>query len=170
MSVVIQEMIPARSSLVMMTVDPLQDGSLGAMEFTWGACEALVAGMVSPDEVVFDRETGRFVRTTVGTKRHRVVYDKFRGLPTNCTRITNRRRDQARLSIDEQELSEVINLGRSIEGIFGGTPQDIEAVIDPSGRIVVTQTRPITALPEVWVRSSRQTQSTKPNSNPKESV
>jgi pyruvate,water dikinase len=145
MSVLVQEMIPAAKSAVMMTVDPLGDGLVGAMELTLGPCQAIVGGMTSPDEAVFSRLDGRILYTAVGSKEHRVEYDVYgvdhanvQLLPNGVARNT--------LAVSRQTLDALVRLGHRIESIFG-VPQDVELVITASGRIVVTQTRPVTTLP-----------------------
>lgn len=146
MSVVIQEMIPAKACAVMMTVDPLSNGRTGAIEFAWGACEAIVAGLVDPDEATFERSSGSISATRIGSKRLRVKYEDYNGTSGNCVRVANAPADQNRFALEEHELEAIVTLGRAIEEIFG-VPQDVEAVIDHNGRVVITQARAVTTLP-----------------------
>lgn len=147
MSVVIQEMVVADASAVMMTVDPLGDGTTGSIDMTIGPCEALVAGLVSPDEVTFERDSGSVVGTVIGPKERRVVYDDF-STGDNTHLVANPPTVSARLSLDDDTTRRIIEVGCRIEQIFG-CPQDVEIVVTHSGGIVVTQARPVTTLPAV---------------------
>jgi pyruvate,water dikinase len=138
-------MIPAAASAVIMTVDPLGDGETGAIEVTHGPCEAIVAGVTSPDEAVFSRRGGTISWTVVGSKEHRIEYEEFGAEPNNARLLPNVL-ERGALAVSYETLSTLIRLGHHIESVFG-VPQDIELVITPSGRIVVTQARPVTTLP-----------------------
>lgn len=146
MTVIVQEMVPAIASAVMMTVDPLGKGDVGGIDFTIGPCEAIVAGIASPDEVIFARESGKVLATHIGEKEFQVSYENFSLGKENIRRISNTSEQRSRLSVEPATIGHLINLGRYIEAIFK-KPQDIEAVITHLNQIVITQTRPITCLP-----------------------
>jgi phosphoenolpyruvate synthase/pyruvate phosphate dikinase len=146
MSVVIQEMVPAKSSAVIMTIDPQGIGDIGGIEFTWGPCEAIVAGITSPDEVTFDRETGKILTTVVGPKERRVSYGVFSGENDNVRRVPTTPEERSLLSVNTITIKKMIDIGYEIELIFG-RPQEIELVITSDDRIVITQARAITTLP-----------------------
>ncbi len=146
MSVVIQEMVPAVASAVMMTVDPLGGGDVGGIELTLGPCEALVSGIASPDEVIFSRAGGGVLRTSIGMKELKIEYEVFRPCAGNGRRVPVRLEERARFSVSSEVVASLIRVGHRIECIFG-QPQDVELVITPSGDIVVTQARAITRLP-----------------------
>lgn len=148
MSVVIQEMIPARASAVMMTVDPQGNGDTGAIEFTWGPCEALVSGFVNPDEITFDRRSCDFSTPVLGSKRWLVYYSDFVSGKNNSHKVPIPREDRDRVSLDPKTLREIAALGLRVERLFG-CPQDMEIVVTPDGNVVVTQTRAITTLPSI---------------------
>ncbi|MHB8512660.1 MAG: PEP/pyruvate-binding domain-containing protein [Actinomycetota bacterium] len=144
MSVVIQEMVPAAASGVMMTADPLGDGTTGSIDLTVGPCEALVAGLVSPDEVIFSRNDGSILSYEIGLKERRVVYDDF-SEGNNSRTVDNSPTVSSHPSVAPQTVHSLIELGSRIEAVFGA-PQDIELVITVNGDIVVTQARPVTCL------------------------
>jgi pyruvate,water dikinase len=150
MTVVIQEMIPAKASAVMMTADPLGDGRTGTIEFTWGPCGAIVSGITSPDEAVFDRATGRLVSVRVGRKERRVVYSDYGDADDNESRLGTTIEEQRIMSIESPTIMRLIALGNRIERLFG-RPQDIEAVVTESNGIVITQARPVTMLADGYV-------------------
>lgn len=145
MAVVIQEMVVAESSAVMMTADPLGDGSTGGIESTWGACEAIVSGRVSPDFVAFDRLTGQITQRVLGSKETTVCHGPLelerQGTHERATEPMRRRE----FSLTEEQLFNLVRLGAQIERIFGG-PQDVEAVF-ANGEFTITQSRAVTTPP-----------------------
>lgn len=144
MSVVVQEMVVASASAVMMTADPLGDGATGSIDLTVGACEALVAGLVSPDEVVFARSTGDILSYDIGRKERRVVYEDFT-TGKNTVLLANSAAVSAGESVPPEVLRTIVDLGFEIEQIFGA-PQDVELVVTRDGTVVITQARPVTTL------------------------
>lgn len=146
MAVVVQEMIPAAASAVMMTVDPLGNGDTGAMELAIGPCEALVSGIVSPDEVHFRRSDGALIDVSVGDKLLRVEYGEFGARGENSRSIPVPDDVRRHLSVDLTTVGELIRLAQKVEAIFG-SPQDIELVVTDDGTVVITQIRPVTRSP-----------------------
>lgn len=144
MSVVVQEMEVAAASAVMMTADPLGDGTTGSIDLTVGPCEALVAGLVSPDEVDFARDTGEVISYDIGRKERRVVYDDFT-TGENTVLVANSASVSTHPSVSPEILRVIIDIGFEIERIFGA-PQDVELVVTYEGEVVITQTRPVTTL------------------------
>lgn len=146
MAVVIQEMVFAESSAVMMTADPLGDGSTGGIEFTWGACEAIVSGRVSPDFAEFERRTGRITKQVLGSKTVCLKHEEpCNGLGSTSVEPNHIERRSA-FSLTDNQLGELIRLGARIEAILAA-PQDIEAVY-ADGYFTVTQARPVTVVPD----------------------
>jgi pyruvate,water dikinase len=144
MAVLVQEMVPSRSSGVMFTVSPLAtDGSEFLIESTFGLGEALVSGRATPDKYVLGRnEEGSFkilakeigAKTTIAqASREGIEYvdlDPTQGSKPSLT--------------DEQALK-LGEVGVRIESVMD-SPQDIEWGIDEEGEIHVLQSRPITTL------------------------
>ena len=149
MTVLIQEMIPAAASAVVMTVDPLGDGSTGGIELSLGPCEAIVSGAVSPDEVVFSRATGEILERRIGAKEIVIEYEPFSRRVANALRRTTPQAAREQLAVSENVLTEMVTLARRIERIFG-VPQDLELVVTDRESIVVVQARPITRLPSTF--------------------
>jgi phosphoenolpyruvate synthase/pyruvate phosphate dikinase len=147
MSVVVQEMVVASASAVMMTADPLGDGTTGSIDLTVGPCEALVSGIVSPDEVVFTRDTGDIISYVVGRKERSVVYEDFI-TGANALIVANSADTATRSSVGPKALRRIVDVGQKIEAIFK-SPQDIELVVTGTGEVVITQSRPVTAAVNV---------------------
>jgi pyruvate,water dikinase len=146
MSVVVQEMVPAIASAVMMTVDPLGVGDVGGIELMVGPCEAIVSGIASPDEVMFSRSGGDVLRTAIGRKELKIEYEVFRNLVGNGRQVPVTQEERNVFSVSPEIVASLIRIGHRIECIFG-TPQDVEIVITPSSQIMVTQARAITCVP-----------------------
>lgn len=147
MTVIVQEMVHAAASAVIMTVDPQGAGDTGAIESTWGPCEAIVAGIVDPDEIIFDRRTGRILNAIVGRKEVYVAYQPFTKFGDNILRASTTPSERQSLALNPEIVRNLIALCHRIEDVFG-RPQDIETVIDECGVIVVTQSRSVTTLPK----------------------
>ena len=145
MTVVIQEMISARSSAVLMTCVP-DDEAKGAMEFCWGACGALVDGSIIPDEIEFCRAKGLILKTNIGEKDFQLSYSEFDGEGQNKVKTPNSDHCRNSFSLSYNEITRIIEIAHKIEQIFSGVPQDIELVVSESGEIVIVQSRPVTCL------------------------
>jgi pyruvate,water dikinase len=117
MAVVVQVLVPAEASAVVFTRHPVtgRDDQVVVNAIS-GLGEALVSGLVTPDELVLDKPTLRPV--SVSTADGAAV-------------------------LDDDQLHALGSLARDLEGIFGG-PIDIEAAL-ADGRWHVLQARPITA-------------------------
>jgi len=150
MTVLVQEMVPAAASAVVMTVDPLGDGTVGGIELAVGACEAIVGGAVSPDEVTFDRASGLIVERHVGAKEFAIEYRPFARGSDNVIKKPLPQTVREQLAVTDSVLMKIIDVARHIETIFG-VPQDIELVVNAAGNITVVQARSITRLPEKFI-------------------
>lgn len=150
MSVLVQEMMPAAASAVVMTVDPLGDGTFGGIELSVGPCEAIVGGAVSPDEVTFHRESGSIMGRRVGSKEFKIEYRPFARGTDNTIKRALPQTVREQLAVSDSVLIKIIDVARDIENIFGA-PQDIEIVVDGADKITVVQSRAITRLPKGFI-------------------
>lgn len=146
MRVIIQEMIPAKASAVVMTVDPHGKGDTGAIEFCWGACEGLVSGKVSPDEAIVSRDDCRLVSKSLGSKACVITHSLFNNSRDNSLTVPVAVEKAAQFSLSDSELHNLFETSMEIERLFR-KPQDVEAVFSHSGRLVITQARAVTTLP-----------------------
>jgi len=157
-AVVVQKMVDAEKSGVLFTADPTTGDAEMTVEAAWGLGEAVVAGEVSPDSYVIDRDTAEVVSETISTKK--VMHD--RDPETGETRereVPEEKRDVPALSDDE--LEHLREIGERIEDHYG-SPQDVEWAIRDSegqgppgnrtesgdGEVLVLQSRPITTIDE----------------------
>jgi len=143
MSVVVQQMVLADVSAVMMTQDPLEVDPLLAFEATYGACEAIVSGKVTGDLITIDRNSMIVINRELGSKRNTVIYDVFNGNNRGTYNLEPTSDEMRKnFSVDNKTALRIAKVGLEIEKKFGH-PQDIELVIADQ-EIFIVQTRNIT--------------------------
>jgi pyruvate,water dikinase len=141
MGVAVQEMIDARISGVMFTCSPASgDPSVIAVNASWGLGEAVVAGEVTPDELLVSKVTGEVIRETISDKTLEHVPAPHSG-GTAAREVEPARRRERCLADDELEA--LLDLARRIERHFG-RHQDVEWAIARGGGVFVLQSRPVT--------------------------
>jgi pyruvate,water dikinase len=139
LAVIVQEMVPAEVSGVLFTANPLTGSWLEAVvDATFGLGEALVSGHVEPDHYVVDLNSGQIIKKSIGSKQV-ALHGK-----ANCGLHTKRTNGSKRESLTENELNQLVELGKQVTGIYN-FPQDIEWGI-ARGEIYLLQSRPITSL------------------------
>jgi pyruvate,water dikinase len=127
MAVIIQRMVPAEIAGVLFTADPVSGNEERmVIEGTRGLGDQLVSGQVNPDRVLLDKATLRIIRRDPSSHGH-------------C--------------LDEPLVSQLGELGRQAERLFGG-PQDIEWAV-AKGKVFLLQARPVTTGPPVSRKSVR---------------
>jgi pyruvate,water dikinase len=141
-AVVVQLMVDAERSGVMFTADPTTGDSTVTVEAAWGLGEAVVSGLVSPDNYVLDPDTEALESVSVATKGVMCVRDAETG--ETVERPVPDEKRTARVLSDDR-LWELADLGQRIEAHYG-TPQDVEWAI-AGGELYVLQSRPITTIP-----------------------
>tara|TARA_Y100000310_G_scaffold138709_2_gene137742 strand:+ start:1636 stop:2595 length:960 start_codon:yes stop_codon:yes gene_type:complete len=141
MSVIVQEMIPAEKSAIIMTQDPMERKGILGIETTHGSCEALVSGKVEGDLILYNKETGHLERVDKGAKEKIVEYEPFsRNNLKNSYLIKNELCNN--YCLEEDERTNLIDIALKIEKVFG-RPQDIEAV-HSNNQWYIVQSRDIT--------------------------
>ncbi|MCO4745320.1 MAG: hypothetical protein KC912_11075 [Proteobacteria bacterium] len=161
MGVVVQELVDARVSGVMFTINPL-NGSWREMivESTWGLCEGVVSGRIAPHWTLVrrPRKAPRPVQRVLSRVRLAVMQEDLpdidrqwvvRGNRVEVEIVPRERRGIPTLS--QRDLLRVCRLGLRIEAMLG-SPQDIEWSYDASGRLYLLQARPITTTAEARPR------------------
>ena len=138
--VVIQKLIKAEKSGVLFTANPVnsrRDQML--LNSSWGLGEAIVGGIVTPDQWVLDKLNRTIIEEEIACKK--VMTVKKEAGTANID-VPAGKREQATLNQDE--LFRLLELGEKAEKHFG-SPQDIEwAFCD--GTFYLVQSRPITSL------------------------
>jgi pyruvate,water dikinase len=142
MAVVVQQLIPADAAGVLFTANPVtgaRDELL--INAAWGLGEAIVSGSVTPDTIVFNKQTYAIQSQQIASKEVMTVRSPE---GTREEPVPAGKRKKAALT--PAQAVELARLGATIEQLYG-QPMDIEwAMCD--GRIFIVQARPITALPE----------------------
>ncbi len=140
-AVVVQLMVDADTSGVMFTSHPSTGAPQVTIEAAWGLGEAVVSGAVSPDNYEIDRETGDVQTVSVADKKTYMERDPETG-ETVEREVSDDRRE--RRVLDDAAISELVELGRTVESHYG-EPQDVEWAIR-DGTVYVLQSRPITTI------------------------
>jgi pyruvate,water dikinase len=123
-AVVVQKMIHAVAAGVLFTANPLTGRRRQAViEVSPGLGEAVVSGIVNPDQFVVDTLSGAIV-----SQRH----GEGAKLPGGA-------------SLTREQVRELVQIGDRVEAHFGA-PQDIEFAFETDGQVELLQSRPITTL------------------------
>jgi pyruvate,water dikinase len=140
-AVVVQKMVDSEKSGVMFTSHPSTGEPKMIIEAAWGLGEAVVAGEVSPDNYILDRETGDLDSITVTEKKVMHEKDPETGETVENDVPEDKREAQV---LSEEELDSLREIGEKVEAHYE-TPQDVEwAIID--GEVYMLQSRPITTI------------------------
>ncbi len=140
MAVVVQQMVPATVSGILFTANPVtQNRTECVLNAHWGLGEAIVSGVVSPDEFVVAKDTLTITRQTIVAKTV-MVRLSARGAEEVAVPSVQ----QMQPCLTEAQIRAVVTVGNQLEILFG-TPQDIEwAFVEE--QLYVLQARPITTL------------------------
>jgi pyruvate,water dikinase len=138
MAVVVQEQIGSEKSGVIFTTDPIRGRhDQMVIEAAFGLGEALVSGLITPDNYVARRD-GRLKKAHVGIQDRMVVRNDQGGTTT----IDLDPSVASSQVLDEDEIARLVEVGLRLEAEFG-SPQDVEWAI-AGDDLYVLQSRPIT--------------------------
>jgi len=141
-AVIVQQLVPAESSGVLFTANPVTGQRERAMiSASWGLGEAIVGGLVTPDTLIVEKATGRTLTRETADKQ---VMTVLLGSGTEEQPVPETLRRAPVLS--DAQAAELVRLGAQIEADYG-MPMDIEWTL-AAGTFAIVQARPITALPE----------------------
>jgi phosphohistidine swiveling domain-containing protein len=142
LAVVVQELVPADAAGIMFTANPMTGKHNQIMiNAAWGLGEAIVDGLVTPDTVVVDKNSGTIVASEINEKDVMTV----RTLTgTHEEPVPEDQRRQAVLS--PAQATELARIGMLIEQLYE-QPMDIEWALK-DGHFFIVQARPITSLPQ----------------------
>ncbi|MDC0741885.1 PEP/pyruvate-binding domain-containing protein [Polyangium mundeleinium] len=141
LAVVVQRLVHARAAGVLFTANPVTGRRREAViDAAPGLGEAVVSGATNPDHLEVRVDTGEIVTRRLGDKR--VVIE---ALPGGGTRHEERADGSAEACISDAEARALAAMGARVEAHYGA-PQDIEWAIDPEGKLLLVQSRPITTL------------------------
>jgi len=139
-AVVIQKMINSKVSGVCFTVHPVtRDKKQMIIEACWGLGEALVQGIITPDNYVIEKSTFSLVDININSQGKKMVR---KGKGVISTPVPKSQRKKQKLNIKQiQELSRICV---KIEKHYK-RPQDIEWALVKE-KFYILQSRPITTL------------------------
>lgn len=140
MAVVIQQMIPADVAGILFTTNPV-NGTHDKMiiDAAWGLGEAVVGGLVNPDNIVVDKATGEIRQIQVGEKAVMTV-----PVAGGIAEVEVDSQKRACAALSTEQIEKIVSVGRTIESVFG-VPQDIEWAI-AGEQVYILQARPVTTL------------------------
>ena len=147
LAVVVQEMVDSATAGVMFTANPVTGRRREAViDASPGLGEAVVSGAVNPDQYVVDTQSNSILKRTLGDRQVEI-----RSLAGGGTERIERggaaasENHSVQPCLSDDQIRSLADLGRRVEAHYGA-PQDTEWAIDSSGKLWLTQARPITTL------------------------
>jgi pyruvate,water dikinase len=140
MAVFVLEMVDARSSGVLYTLNPgYPEKDETMLSSVWGQGQYAVGGTVSPDMFILDRrERGKIIDRTIPEKNVKLALKPSGGVEE----VPVPQEDRNKPTISDEEIRMLYHYSVLIERHFG-TPQDIEWSIDNEMRLLILQARPL---------------------------
>lgn len=137
--VVVQKMVFPEASGILFTADPITSNrKVLSIDASFGLGEALVSGLVSADN--YKVKEDEIVEKVIAMKKL-AIYGRKEGGTERKKIAPNQQKVQ---TLTEQQILQLVRIGRQIEAYFG-CPQDIEwCLVDDT--IYIVQSRPITTL------------------------
>lgn len=136
LAIVIQQMVESDCAGVVFTVNPSGNTNEILINASYGLGEAVVSGLVTPDEYICSR-SGEALRVTIGSKKEQIVYD-IQG--TKAVTVPEKLRSSQVLT--EGEIQALVKKSLEIEAHYG-RPMDIEWAF-AKGSLYILQARSIT--------------------------
>lgn len=148
LSVVIQKMVNSEKSGVMFTANPINNSSDEMMiNASYGLGEAVVSGIVTPDEYIIDKKTKKVIEKNISEKEYMVIKNE-NGVGTRTVNVKDILGEDAikAEALSEDELNALIERGLKVEKLYGSV-QDTEWGFDKDTKeFYFLQSRPITTL------------------------
>ena len=150
LSVVIQKMVNSEKSGVMFTANPINNSKDEMMiNASYGLGEAVVSGIVTPDEYIIDKKTKRVIEKSISEKEYMVIKNE-NGVGTRTVNVKDVLGEDAikAEALSPEELDTLIERGLKVEKLYGSV-QDTEWGFDTDTKeFYFLQSRPITTLAE----------------------
>jgi pyruvate,water dikinase len=141
-AVVVQKMIQSEVSGICFTVHPVtEDKNQLVIEAGWGLGEAIVGGMITPDNYVVDKEEFSITDSYISEQEIQIVRSKG-GLGNIEHPVVVEKREIQKLS--DEKIVELAKICIGIEKHYG-FPCDIEWAMEDN-KFFIVQSRPITTL------------------------
>ncbi|MFY9227144.1 MAG: PEP/pyruvate-binding domain-containing protein [Blastocatellia bacterium] len=141
MSVVVQQLIDAKSAGVLFTLNPLTGNEREmVVEACWGLGEALVSGLVTPDRYLIDPFELKILEIKTGEKVLKLVSDSGEG----TQEITLDSLEANKLTLTNDDVLELAKIAIEVQQEYG-VPIDIEWARDKE-KFYILQARSLTAF------------------------
>ncbi len=139
----IPKMVNSRVSGIVFTLNPLNgDRSKISLDVSYGLGEAVVSGMVTPDNYLVDKVTLETIKSNLGGKEVQCIY---REDGSTIKTVDVPEEDRKKFCIVKDELTEICRIAKSIDKYYG-KPYDIEFAIDADlpfpENVIILQVRP----------------------------
>jgi len=149
LSVVVQQMVSGEKAGVIFTVDPTTGNKDHLLiNSSWGLGEAVVSGLVTPDDYLLDKNNGKVIEKNLGKKIKMIVEKGDSGVGTEVVKTASYLGEDAVIesSLTDREIDKLYKQALKIEKIYDA-PQDIEwAIAGEDSEVYLLQSRPITTL------------------------
>ncbi|MDF1555227.1 MAG: PEP/pyruvate-binding domain-containing protein [Deferrisomatales bacterium] len=154
----IPKMVNSRLSGVVFTLNPLNgDPSKISVDISYGLGEAVVSGLVTPDNYLVDKITLSVVHRTMGMKESMCVY---RAGGSDIDTVPIPEVDRNRYCSTPEELEEICRISKSIDKYYGKR-YDIEFGVDADlpfpENVIILQVRP----ESVWSKKKAEAKAAK---------
>ena len=148
LSVVIQKMVNSEKSGVMFTANPINNSKDEMMiNASYGLGEAVVSGIVTPDEYIIDKKTKKVIEKNIAEKEYMVIKNE-NGVGTRVVNVKDILGTDAvkAEALSPKELDTLVERGLKVEKLYGSV-QDTEWGFDRDTKeFYFLQSRPITTL------------------------
>ncbi len=148
LSVVIQKMVNSEKSGVMFTANPINNSKDEMMiNASYGLGEAVVSGIVTPDEYIIDKKTKKVIEKNIAEKEYMVIKNE-NGVGTRVVNVKDiLGKDAVKAeALSPKELDTLVERGLKVEKLYGSV-QDTEWGFDRDTKeFYFLQSRPITTL------------------------
>ena len=148
LSAVVQKMVRSEKSGVLFTANPVSNDLNQIMiNASWGLGEAVVSGVVTPDEFILEKDHLDVVEKTISEKNTMIV-EKDGDIGTVKVAVKDfLGPDKVKMQcLTDMEIITLGKAGKTIESLYNA-PQDIEWALDQDTKeLYILQARPITTL------------------------
>jgi pyruvate,water dikinase len=142
-AVVVQKMVNSQKAGVMFSCNPINgDRDSVVIEAAWGLGEAVVSGIVTPDNYWINKNTYECETEFIAEKEVMVIRESAKGGTVEIP-VADDIKEAPVLS--EEEKRTLVDAAKKVEAFYG-KPEDLEWGFEADGKFYLLQSRPITTL------------------------
>lgn len=142
-AVVVQKMVNSEKAGVMFSCNPITgDHDSVVIEAAWGLGEAVVSGIVTPDNYWINKNTYEAETDFVAEKEVMVIRKSEAG-DTEEVPVPDDKKDAPVLNDEEKKT--LVDTAKKVEAFYG-KPEDLEWGFEKDGKFYLLQSRPITTM------------------------